>query len=320
MQDRTLSHLCAFLTVLFWSSAYVFTPVALEHFSVPGLAFLRCATASFCLACMLAAGRKTTSGTTRRTPEAPGANEPENNPDFQTTSAPAVFKKYLPRFVLSGASGFALYVLAFNKGSLSLNPTTSCIIISTTPIISAVMARFCFSEQLRPVQWLAILLAFCGILVLTLWEGSLALSGGIFWMMCAAVLISLYTILQRGLARSFSALQVTTGSFFTGTLLLTPFLPAALAEMYAAPLGHSGLVIFLGLCPSALAYWLWTKALAHTAKTSAVTNYMYLTPFLALLLDFVVSGQAPGSGTFLGGGVILAGLLLFSVTGKNKAE
>jgi len=284
-----ISQIFAFVTVFFWSSAYVFTKVALESYSVASLAILRCLVASLCLGLALAVkgGRL------------PGLAE-------------------WPRFFLAGAVGFALYTLAFNKGSLSLNPTTSCIIISTSPIITAFLAQAVFGERPGRAGWLAIGTAFAGILVISLWDGELLVSGGVVWMLAAAVLISLYNVLQRGLSRHFGALEITAYGFFAGTLLLLPFLPEAVEEVRNAPLKHTAVLCFLGIFPSALAYLSWVKALALAPKTGNVSNYMFLTPFLALLLEYFVTGEIPGSGTFAGGAVILAGLAFFVVAGKRQ--
>lgn len=284
-----LSQACAFATVLLWSSAYVFTKVALEQYSVAALALLRCAVAAICLGAALAV---------KRSP-------------FPGLAA-------LPRFCLAGAAGFALYTLAFNKGSASLNPTTSCIIIATSPIITALLAQLRFKERLSLRKWLAIALAFCGILLMTLWDGVFAVSEGMPWMLLAALLISIYNILQRSLSRRFTPLLVTAYSFFAGAALLMPFLPEAVRQLGAAPPGQAALVLFLGAGPSAAAYLLWTKALSIAPKTSSVSNYMFLTPFLALLLEYAVTGKLPGAATFAGGGVIIAGLLVFILADRKK--
>lgn len=277
-----MSQAYAFLTVLLWSSAYVYTKVALQYYSFSALALLRCAVASICLGGVLIAQRASFPGLSS-----------------------------LPHFLVSGAAGFALYILAFNKGSISLNPTTSCIIISTSPIITALFARLFFGEKLGLLRWIAIGLAFFGILVMTLWDGVFSLSEGIVWILAAALLISVYSILQRSLTRQFEPLLITAYSFFAGTLLLTPFLPDAAAQIYHAPAAQIWLLIFLGACPSALAYLFWAKALAIAPNTSNVSNYMFLTPFLALLMEYLVTNELPGMATFAGGGVIMASLIVF---------
>ena len=137
-------------------------------------------------------------------------------------------------------------------------------------------------------------------------------------MLAAALLISIYNILQRGLFRGFGAIQMTAYSFFAGTLLLLPFLSKAAGQLRNAPGEQLALVFFLGVCPSAIAYLAWAKALSIAPKTSRVTNYMFLTPFPALIWDYFVSGELPGAGTFAGGGVDPCGPV--SVRGFRKPE
>lgn len=282
------SQMYAFLTVVFWSSAYVFTKTALEFFSVSSLAVLRCLVASLSLAGVAAFGKM-----------------------------PPPPLSAIPRFLLTGAAGFAFYVLAFNKGSVLLNPTTSCVIISTAPIITALLAYFRFGEKVGAPGVLAMGAAFGGILVMMLWNGVMDFSEGIVWIFGAALLISIYNILQRDLARRYGALHVTTYSFVAGTILLLPFLPEAAVEWSNAPLGQQALVCFLGVCPSAAAYLLWSKAMAIAPRTGGVANYMFLTPFFALLLEYAVTGDVPGPETFVGGGVILASLAVFAVSRRS---
>lgn len=278
----------AFTTVLLWSTAYVFTKIALEHFSAGSLGVLRCAVASLCLLLVV-----------------------------RLKKIPPPKAALLPLFIASGLAGFTLYILAFNLGSSTLNATTSCIIISTSPIMTAVLAGPVFQERLNLWGRAATVLAFGGILIMFLWEGEFFVSPGLAWMLGAALLISIYNLLQRGLSRHCGALQITACSFFCGTLLLLFFLPEAVDELRRASLSQVLLVCFLGGGPGAAAYVIWTKALALAPKTSGVTNYMFLTPFLALMLEYGVMGTVPGPETFAGGAVILAALLLYSVRGRG---
>ncbi len=282
-------HGYALLTVILWSSAYVFTKVALHHFTSPALGFLRCAVASLVLLVFVVAQR-----------------------------LPLPRLAHIPVFIFSGAMGFGLYMLVFNKGSETLSATTSCVLIATSPIISALLARFLFKERIGGMGWVAIALSFCGILLMTLWDGTLTMSWGMVWMLSAALCIGAYNVVQRWLSAYYSALQITAYSFFFGTLLLVWYVPQALAEFAASPVNYRLLIVFLGVFPSAIAYLLWTRALASTTKISTVTNYMFLTPFLALVLEYTIIAQVPGTGTFLGGGVILASLALFARVGKKS--
>ena len=287
------SHFYAFTTVLLWSSAYVLTKVALVHFSVAALGFLRCLTASAVLSLLLIF--------TKRSP---------------------VRLRELPWLAASGAAGFALYLMVFNLGSGLLNPTTSCVIISTAPIITALIARFIFQEHLTASGWAATLTAFGGVVLLMSGGGGMMAGQGVFWMLLASLLISIYNIIQRRLTVSRSPLEITTYSFILGTVMLIWCLPEAFNEMINAPARYSAVVVFLGLFPSALAYLAWAEALSLAVNTGSVANYMYLTPFLALILEYLVLGEGPGKETFIGGGVILASLFIFARLGRspNRAK
>lgn len=288
-REVLLSQFYAFLTVAIWSSAYVYTKVALLTFSATALGLLRCGVATLCLMTLLTFYRQL-----------------------------AVKWRHIPVFMLSGASGFSLYFIAFNTGSLSLNPTTASIIIALCPIISALLALVVFKEKLRTSQWLATLTAFSAVLFISLQEGSLLISQGIIWMLGAAALLALYNVIQRRMNRQISALQMTAYSFLFGTVMLLGYAPDALRELHDAPSGAIALVIYLGLFPGAVAYITWGKALSLAENTGQVTNWMFLTPCLALLLEYVVTDSYPGKATLAGGSIILICLLCF--LRKNKSH
>lgn len=231
MSARYLSHCCALCAVVLWSSAYVFTKVALASFTPATLAFLRCAVAALALLCVAARRAK---GSCRA--------------------------RDWPVFLLSGVLGFSLYLWLFNTGQAGLTAATSCVLISTAPLITAVMAAALLHERLRPSGWLALALAFAGVLILMLWDGTLSLNDGIFWSLGAAACISGYNLLQRRHAGRCGTLTLTAWSFACAALTLSPFAPEAVRRFCLAPWTHCCAVVFLGLFPSALAYLLWAKA------------------------------------------------------------
>ena len=73
----------------------------------------------------------------------------------------------------------------------------------------------------------------------------------------------------------------------------------------------SGCVLILGIFSGTAAYAAWSQALAKADKISSVSNYMFLTPFLAGFLGFAIAGEVPDTPTIAGGAVILSGLFMF---------
>lgn len=287
MNIKDSPHPYAAITIIFWSLAYVLTRLTLRHFSAFSLGFLR----YFAAACA-----------------------------FIAVAVPTKMK--LPKaadlkwFLLAGALGFFLYMIAFNKGCETVTASESSVIIATVPIITALLARFSYREKLKGFQWLAIGIEFLGVAVLTLSGGFFTVNTGLLWLLLAAVALSAYNLLVRRLTKSYSALQTSAYSIFAGAIMLTVFIPVSLEEARNAPSVHLLYIAILGIFSSAVAYAAWAEAFAKAKQTSTVSNYMFITPFLTSLLGFLIAGERPDSRTILGGVVILSGLFLFHFGGR----
>ena len=288
---RDSFHPYAIITILFWSLAFVTTRLALRHFSVYSLGALRYLVASLTLIPIaLVAGIK-----------------PPRREDLKW-------------FVAAGALGFSFYMIAFNKGCETVNVSTSSVILATAPVMTALFARLVFGEKLRGIQWVAIAVEFVGIVVLTMKDGAFTVNSGILWLLAAAGSLCAYNLIQRFLTRRYSALQATTYGIFAGSLMLAVFLPASIEEARTASFALVSYVVFLGVFPSAIAYITWTKAFVKAERTSYVTNYMFITPFLTTLQGFLLVGELPDSATVIGGAIILSGALLFACCAARPEE
>ncbi len=273
----------AFGTVFLWASTFVFTKVALNHFTPTVVGFLRYFTASVVLAAVCGVKKV-------------------GFPD----------KKDMPLFIVSGACGFGFYMIFFNIGSQTLSSSTSSVIIATTPIITAVIASFIYKEKIKPLGWLAIAVEFVGILILMLWNGVLSINKGALWMLLAALFFSGYNLVQRIITKKYSAFQTTAYSIFTGLIILCVFLPQAIPQVLSASWKELAVVLYMGVLPSAVAYIWWAKALSMANKTSDVTNFMFVSPLLTSIMGFFIIMEIPPVSTVIGGIIIIIGLVLFS--------
>lgn len=273
----------AFGTVFLWASAFVFTKVGLEYFTSSALGLFRYVSASLALLVICY---------------------------YKKIGFPHV--KDIPKFLFSGAVGFTLYMITFNKGSQTLTSATGSVIIAIAPVLSAIFSSFIFKEKIKIKGWLAILISFTGILVLTLWNGVFAVDTGMFYMIGAAILLATYNITQRQYVKKYTAFQSTSYSIFAGTILLMFFLPESLPQLSQAGIKEYLVLIYLGIFPSAIAYIWWGKALGLAKITSEVTNFMFVTPLLSAIMGSLIINELPSIETYIGGGIILLGLLLFN--------
>ena len=78
--------------------------------------------------------------------------------------------------------------------------------------------------------------------------------------------------------------------------------------------------IYLSVFPSALAYLSWSKAIAIADRTSEVTNYMFVNPLVAAIIGFIMLREVPDMGTFIGGAIIIASVIVFTLKGAGAAQ
>ena len=283
MKFKDSFHPYAGMTILFWSFAFVLTRLVLQYFSAFPLGFLRYVIASCALVVIVLTAKIA----------------PPNKADLKW-------------FLLSGFFGFFLYMIMFNKGIETVTAGTSSVIIATTPVITALLARMFYKEKLSGIQWTATAVEFSGVALLSLMNSIFSVNSGLLWLLLAAISLGIYNLLQRKLTKTYSGLQAAAYSIFSGTIMLAIFLPASISEMRVAPPIQLLYIAILGIFSSAIAYVTWAQALKKAERTSSVSNYMFITPFLTTLLGFVLTHEKPDGSTIAGSLVILTGVLIFN--------
>lgn len=290
MSKKLKMNLFCVLTIFFWSIAFPFSKVAMEHFSPYSLGFLRVCIASVTLLII----NKFSGG---KLPKA----------------------KDIGWFLLSGACGFGLYLFAFIRGMMTLTSASSSIVIAITPVLTAVAAHYLYDEKINAIGWATLVTAFLGVAIMMLWDGILSINVGIFWTLGASVVFCAYNILNRKLSKmGYKAIEIVTYSMMSSVLVLSPFSVQGVEEISSAGNYYLLVLFVMGILSSAIAYFFWSKALSMTDNTSDVTNYSFLTPFVATLMGSLVLSEVPNRGTLIGGFVIIVSIITFSKKGKVK--
>lgn len=288
MSNKLKINIYAFITVFLWASAFPLTKIACRQFSPNSLGLTRCVIAAFLLIIM-------------------GMINHIRLP---------FCKKDIFYFLLSGGLGFALYMIFFNTGMLTLTSATSSIIIASTPIMTAIGASKLYKEKLSVAGWISIAMAFTGVIVLLLWNGILSVNIGVIWTLAAALVFCCYSLLNRKLSSmGYTALEIVTYSMTAGALLLMLFLPETLKTIESTDISCIAVAVYMGIMPSAVSYILWSKAMSLADRTNEVTNYMFVTPLLSTIMGFIMLNEIPDTGTFIGGAVIIASVIIFNLKG-----
>lgn len=222
----------------------------------------------------------------------------------------------VPGLIFSGAVGITFYNLALNYGETRVTAGAASLLIASTPIWTALAARIWLHEKLNSIGWGGVVLSFVGVALISSGEGEgIRLSKQALFILAAAITSAIYMIVQKHYLASYSALEFTAYSIWSGTLLMLPFSGGLLHALRTAPMSGTGAAIYLGVFPGALAYLGWAYVLSHGAA-GRTTTLLYAIPVLAIGIAWIWLSEVPKPSSLVGGVIALAGVLLVNTSGK----
>ncbi|PYD77730.1 DMT family transporter [Komagataeibacter sucrofermentans] len=290
MNNKTLTArmlpFAAAVAILSWASAYPVVRIALRDMPPVPLAAIRYAVAAVLAAVWLAC---------RRVP-------------------PPAWRD-VPRVLACAGIGISLYNVLFNIGEVTVSAGAASLLISSSPLLTALIAMPVLGERLTGWGWAGSVLSFSGVILIAgSQSGGIAFGSGATMLLAAALCAAIYTIMLRQLMPRYGALPTIAYILMAGALLLVPWLPRACVVVAHAPWSCTAAVIELGLFPAALGYGAWTFVISHmgAARGSAL---LYALPPATILLAFALTGEVPAARTLLGGGVVMLGVVIMNTWG-----
>ena len=178
------------------------------------------------------------------------------------------------------------------------------------PLISVLLGTIFLKERLRPWQWVAIGIALCGVVFLTLGYGAFP------WIaLTLATTFGFY-----GLLRKTASLEALEGLALETAVLSVPALAylVYLELTGAASFGHTAtatdvLLAFTGIA-TALPLLLFAYA-ARKVTLATVGVLQYIAPTLQFLLGVWVYGETFAATRMIGFGAVWIALVLYSLEG-----
>jgi drug/metabolite transporter (DMT)-like permease len=190
--------------------------------------------------------------------------------------------------------------------AFSLMPLAGAIAINfSSPLFATLASALLLKEAVGMARWLALLVGFCGVLIVTE-PGAGAFQVGALFALANAVLYGSVTAGVRGMTATESAQTLTLYQL----ALLTAFFALLLPLGWTSPTPvDAAWIVFNGVSNAVGQYW-WTRAL-HLAPASAVAPFFYLSLIWASILGFAVWGDVPTVSLVIGSAVVVAsGLFL----------
>lgn len=199
-------------------------------------------------------------------------------------------------FLLMGLFANTIYFIAENTALTMTNASDVSIIVSSSPLIIAVLLMVFAKDRLSKVQTAGYILAFVGV-VLVILNGSMVLEMnpmGYMLALCAAVCWAIYALLLRRFDGDKNGLlisrKILTYGFFTSLPIMlwegAPFQ----TDMLLQP-GSIAAILFLGTVASGLCYIMWNTS---AEKLSVITTSLYMDamPMVTLVVAFIFTNEA----------------------------
>lgn len=226
-------------------------------------------------------------------------------------------RRDLKYVVSAGILGFSGYHLLLNLGATHISAGQASFIIATTPIWTAVLAAKFLRETITMRIAGGLAISLLGVSIISLSGAGVSVSVGVLFVLLAALCDAIYTILSKGLLERYRAIDFAVYSTLIGCLPMFVYLPWAWPEVAALNTNAWLVVIYLGVVPVSLGYWLSNVALSILPATRA-TQMMLLVPAIAAVIAWLVLGEQPGMQMLIGGPLILLGVLVGNVGGRRR--
>lgn len=219
--------------------------------------------------------------------------------------------------LFNGALNFGL-----SMASLKLSPGLSAPAIAQQCYVpmAALLAWALLGERIGWRTGAAIASSFAGVLVLGFDPSVLRAPLSLALMLGSALSIALGTVATRRL-HGVGALSAQGWTALIGLLPLLlaslAFEPGGLAAMRAASAVAWGGVAYSALVSSLFGYGLY-YVLVQRHPVAQVTPYMLLAPVMAVLLGIAFWGDRPGPALWIGGAMVLGGVLAIALRAVVK--
>jgi len=227
-------------------------------------------------------------------------------------------RKDLPYILMMGFVSITVYTVALNAGERTVTGGAASLLVASSPIFAALLARIALNERLRPWGWIGIAVSFLGVSLIAIGEGGgLRFNLGAFLVLIAAMANGISVVLQKHYLKTYNVTDFSTHLVFSGTLFLLVFLPGLGSAIRHAPLKATLAIAYLGVLPAAIAYVTWGYVLKRMPAAVAASSF-YTIPIFAIVVGWLVLREVPSAAALAGGALAFVGVTLVNTKGHTR--
>lgn len=205
--------------------------------------------------------------------------------------------------------------------TIGLQTTTSAkagFITGLSVVIVPVLATVLLRRP--PGRWavMGIVAATLGLAILSL-NDDLSVQSGDLWVLACAVMFALHIVTVARYAPHYDAIRLTLVQIAVVALLTTAAMPFFETPDLSLPLETWGAIAFTGVVATALVFGLQVYVQRFTTPTHTALLFS-LEPVFAALFGWWIASEPLGAKELVGGGLILAGMLIAELGGDHLEE
>jgi drug/metabolite transporter (DMT)-like permease len=217
-------------------------------------------------------------------------------------------------------------VLALHFGTwiTSLKETSvasSVILVTSHPLFVAIISHYIFREKLKTIGYVGIIIAFFGIIILTV--GDFGLGGSNFrgdiLALIGSIAAGTYILGGRKARRSVPLVPYVFIVYSICTICLLAASIIISAPLYPLPLREYELFILMAIVPTILGHTFYNYALKFV-KAQIISVSLLGEPIGSSILAYVLLSESAPQLTIIGGCLILPGIYLAYIGRKREME
>ncbi|PIE53238.1 hypothetical protein CSA37_02530 [Candidatus Fermentibacteria bacterium] len=201
-----------------------------------------------------------------------------------------------------------LYYLVLLHAYNGLPAQMAMVVNYLWPVVLVLLSAPVLKQRITAGSISGILISFAGVAFMALSGGgslnvkvlplALALLSTVIW--------AIYWLLN---ARARGAAEVLFSSFIWGTAYLG-LAGAVSSQSFAVSMKALPWILYIGVFEMGLTYMMWSTALKNAPSAAAVGSLIFITPFLSLVLIYLVVGEPIAGSTAGGLLLVVAGIFV----------
>ncbi len=202
-------------------------------------------------------------------------------------------RKDIPRLIIATVFGVALNQSLFLNGLNITTPIDAAIIMTATPILVLIIARFLIREPITLFKIFGIIAGATGAILLILYSGKVSFGNnhvlGNSLIVANATSYALYLVIVKPLIKKYHPITLMRWLFLFGLLLVSgPGIPALINVQWSSlPVDIILSVLFVVVATTFLAYLLNMYSLRYV-KPITVSIYIYSQPVIASIVALIL--------------------------------